>query len=136
MNTYYDAFGNVLPDSTGAAYAMDASGNTIDLTGVGNVVPSSSPVDTSGAGSGVGSGVSMAGSLGTLFSNLAVAASSVYRTVTGPSTNVINPRTGQPYTQAQLTALAQQNAALGPIGGVNIIPIALVVLVAIILLRR
>lgn len=88
------------------------------------------------AGGGDGSGNTSLANFGTIFSTIGTAFASAYHAVTGPSTNVINPRTGAPYTQAQLTALAQQNAALGPLSGVNIVPIAVIVLVAVILLRK
>lgn len=128
MPTYYDANGNIVSDPSAAVVMIDANGNAVDLTG-GAGSAAISAGSTSSGFSMSGFGNALAG-IGTAFAN-------AYQAVTGPSVNVVNPRTGQPYTQAQLTALAQQNAQLGAAGSLSgLLPIAVIVLVAVLLLRR
>ena len=131
---YYDAGGNLVSDPSQAFYAIDPSGNFVDLSG-GAATAGISSVDTST--STTGSSTSIA-SFGTLFSNIATGIASIYKTVTGPNVNVINPRTGQPYTQAQLTQLAQQNAVLagGSLQTSGLLPVLLIGGLVLILLMR
>lgn len=130
-NAIVPGTGQTVGDLLNAGYSQsDIQGLMGDATAYG------APISTDGSSGGGGGNVSIS-SLSTLFSNLATSAASIYKTVTGPSTNVINPRTGQPYTQAQLTALAQQNAALGPAGNISgILPILFVGLLIFVLIGR
>src|SRR5258708_330788 len=89
----------------------DEFGNPVDLSNPPPTIDGGGgPADTTGSG-----GTSIA-QWGTMFSNVAVNAASIFKTVSGGG-QVINPRTGLPYSQAQLAQLRAQQTGMGGLSG-------------------
>ena len=117
--TFTDPSTGLLYDSSGTLLGTPA-----DL-GISTTTVTSTPSNPSGG--------AWYSNLGTLFSGIGTGFASAWQAVAGPPVRVVNPRTGQPYTQAQLTALAQQNAATG---GLGLVPLLAIGLVILLVLRR
>lgn len=124
--------GTFTDPSTGIIYDSTLTNVIGSVGGIAPVGPQ--PVSTTGNPTSLsGGGFSLAG-VGTFLTGVATSVGSIYRTVAGSGVNTINPATGQPYTTAQLQALAQRNAAMQ--SGGSLLPLAIVAILIVLLLRK
>ncbi len=117
-------------DGSGLTY--DDSGNVVDLN-TGYIADDSGGGGPTGIPDTTGAGGTSTAQWGTLFSNIAISAASIFKSVSGTG-QVINPQTGLPYSQAQLSQLRAQQTSQASLS--KYLPWILIGAVAYFLLRR